>query len=176
MRKVIAMPQFPDENWYFSQIQRLVVDRRINDECKIEKRLKEIEDLLAKIVSKDDFPSRKGANSLLECIVLATYDELEKIYKRIEQMSSSPFYDIQNDLNEHSKMKKEWLLICNIYDKLVKNDINTKIIHKYGIRCCPYCNENYIFNREMEAGKSYAVAQLDHFFPKDKFPIFAVSL
>lgn len=178
VRKVIAMPWFPDENWYFSQIKRLVVDGRINDECRIEQQLKEIDALLAEVVSKDDFPSRKGANSLLECIVLATYDELEKIYKRIEPISNSIFYDIQSDLNEPSKIKTKdkWMSICKIYDKLVNNGINTKIIHKYGIRCCPYCNENYIFNREIENGKSYAMAQLDHFFPKDRFPIFAVSL
>lgn len=29
-----------------------------------------------------------------------------------------------------------------------------KLIHKYGIKSCPYCNENYIINRRKKKEKS----------------------
>lgn len=175
---MIAMPLFSDENWYLYQVKKFAVDGRIHDKKKIDDALEKIDYLLAEVISKDDFPSKKETTSLLECIALATYDELDKIHKRIKPIAISTFCDTFIDSKGRSKrvVKKKWMPIYKIYDKLVENGINTKIIHKYGIKCCPYCNENYIFNREIEDGETYAMAQIDHFFPRDRFPVFAVSL
>lgn len=59
---------------------------------------------------------------------------------------------------------------------MIQKGVNTELVKKYEIKCCPYCNENYIFNRKKSNGNIYAMAQLDHFYPRDKFPIFSVSL
>lgn len=39
------------------------------------------------------------------------------------------------------------------------------------LQVCPYCGRNYINKL-----KNYRQYEIDHFFPKDKYPIFAVSL
>ena len=177
MSNLIAMPLFPEENWYFDQVRKYAVDGRVG-EGKTEKELENIENLLGEVISKKDFPSRSDTASLLECIVLATYEELEKIYLRLQPNAISIFYDQVKDKEGHTKtiMKEKWSLIGKIYDRLVKNGLHTEIIHKYGIKCCPYCNENYIFNRKVNNEVIYATAQLDHFFSKYMYPIFAVSL
>lgn len=175
---MIAMPLFPDEKWYFSQVKRFAVDGRIQNKKKIDAALKEIDDLLAEVISKDDFSVSNKELSLFECLVLASYEELEKIYKRISSDADSTFCDIITTLKGKKRrvIKEKWKKIYKIYDKLVDNDVNTELIQKYGVKCCPYCNENYIFNRQITGGKKYAMAQIDHFYPRDSFPIFAVSL
>ena len=43
-------------------------------------------------------------------------------------------------------------------------------IKDIGVYVCPYCNRNYIYNAATQR-----TAQIDHFFPKDRYPIFALS-
>ena len=171
------MPLFPEESWYLDQVKKYAIDGRLGEK-KRKKELDNIENLLAEVISKKDFPSRSVTESLLECIVLATYEELEKIYKRIKTSAITIFCQEVTDRKGNSKivLQEKWMLIYKIYDKLAHNGLNTEMIYKYGIKCCPYCNENYIFNRKVKNGTTYATAQLDHFFPRNRFPIFSVSL
>ena len=69
------MPLFPEESWYFCQVRKYAVDGRFG-ETKRKMELEKIDNLLAEVISKKDFPSRSVTASLLECIVLATYEEL----------------------------------------------------------------------------------------------------
>ncbi len=48
---------------------------------------------------------------------------------------------------------------------------NIVFLEKLGIDTCVYCNKNYT----LSITKTHARAQLDHWFPKDKFPILALS-
>ncbi|WP_404339607.1 HNH endonuclease [Pseudoalteromonas mariniglutinosa] len=59
------------------------------------------------------------------------------------------------------------------YSKLPK-DLSYNVIAELGIGVCPYCNENNIYN-SFSGQKSYR-SELDHFFPKSKFPFLALSL
>lgn len=45
-----------------------------------------------------------------------------------------------------------------------------EFVERLELTVCPYCNRNYINN-----GKRNTSAQFDHFFPKSKYPIFALS-
>lgn len=50
------------------------------------------------------------------------------------------------------------------------------IIKASRIEVCPYCNRQYI-DMFQKSGKGYkAIAQLDHFYPKEQFPLYALSL
>ena len=45
-----------------------------------------------------------------------------------------------------------------------------------GLDVCPYCNRNYIFTVEAdENNETKYRPEIDHFYPKSKFPIFALS-
>ena len=54
-------------------------------------------------------------------------------------------------------------------EKFSKGGHNSWIIEKTQIRVCPYCNLAYTYNRG-----SSTVAQLDHFFSKAEYPMFAL--
>lgn len=172
------MPLFSEEQWYLSMVKKYAVDGRYTDKQKIEKELMEYDSLLSSVVSEKDFKSANQGTTLFESLILASYDELEKLQMKILPYADSVFFDIHLNSKGKSKrvIKDEWKKIYKLYDKLVDNGVNTKLIQKYGIKCCPYCNENYIFNRRVSNGKKYAMAQLDHYYSRDKFPIFSVSL
>lgn len=59
------------------------------------------------------------------------------------------------------------------YSKLPKT-LSYKLITESGVSVCPYCNENNIYNTDGDH-KSYR-SELDHFFPKSKFPFLSLSL
>lgn len=44
------------------------------------------------------------------------------------------------------------------------------------IKCCPYCNRQYITNWYDKDNMIHSTADLDHFYPNSKYPLFAFSL
>lgn len=44
------------------------------------------------------------------------------------------------------------------------------------VKVCPYCNHNYIFTINDNDQKVYSRPQFDHFYPKKKYPLLALSL
>ena len=47
-----------------------------------------------------------------------------------------------------------------------------QLIKSLGITVCPYCNRNTIYNLKYSTKRT---SELDHFYPKSKYPFFAVS-
>lgn len=46
---------------------------------------------------------------------------------------------------------------------------------KLNIKSCPFCNNNYIYFYEKEAGKYNTLATLEHYYPKSKYPHLSLS-
>lgn len=71
---------------------------------------------------------------------------MKKIHERIKGREKELFLETTEDDTEEKKerLKEKWKSIYNLYDKLISRGLNTKLVQKYGIKCCPYCNENYI--------------------------------
>lgn len=46
---------------------------------------------------------------------------------------------------------------------------------KLNIKSCPFCNNNYIYFYEKEAGKYNTLATLEHYYPKAKYPHLSLS-
>lgn len=46
---------------------------------------------------------------------------------------------------------------------------------KLNIKSCPFCNNNYIYFYEKEAGKYNTLATLEHYYPKSKYPYLSLS-
>lgn len=57
---------------------------------------------------------------------------------------------------------------------ILSGDLRHKIINSLGVRACPYCNRNYITSYGANRNKS--TADLDHFYQKKQYPLFALSL
>lgn len=57
---------------------------------------------------------------------------------------------------------------------IIQGDLRHKLMNSIGIRTCPYCNRNYITRYGIKGSKS--TADLDHFYQKEQYPLFALSL
>ncbi len=61
------------------------------------------------------------------------------------------------------------------YD-LISDDMRHKLLASLGIKCCPYCNRQYITSWEKDKQGVQSTADLDHFYQKSTYPLFALSL
>ena len=179
---MIEMPVFKEENWYLDSVKSLLVDNRIKDDEKridnCNKKIRDISKSLNEIICDEDFSIPNKQITLFEQVILAPYKDLKRIHDRIDKDAENIFYDHIEQENGKTKrvIKRKWNAIYSLYDKFIKKGLNIKLIQKYGVKCCPYCNENYIINRYKNGSQSYAMGQLDHFYPRDKFPVFSMSL
>ena len=147
--------------------------------------------------------SRKNKINDFEELILLKYDKLSEIKQELDRSSEYQTYiryvsDLKDINKKKDKNEKERLLNeLNIkYDK--KTSLTHKIFSNYkkqyskfthentdingeknniylnrekNIQVCPYCNRNFINSRKKESG-----VQFDHFFSKDLYPVFALSL
>ncbi len=116
-------------------------------------------------VINNELKKLKISNSL-EDIILADFKTLTKI-KEIFDSTHNTF-----DAYEGSETGKKYIKgspynsLYKAYDKLDNN----WLIKELGVTVCPYCNRDFINNR----GSSTS-AQLDHFYPRSKYPILLES-
>jgi hypothetical protein len=118
-----------------------------------------IEDFFKKLVNKF------GVNSI------DTFINIQKINGSIQCDYSS----IDND--EQVKCIKKFIL--EKYENMYKNMRNyhgKNLIKASEIYICPYCHRSYIGVIEEENGTRAIQPDLDHFYPKSKYPFLAVTL
>lgn len=80
--------------------------------------------------------------------------------------------NIKNILNKKYTYESIYMMFekCKYaYEQFSNKGINSWIIDKTEMNVCPYCNLAYTYNR----GKK-VTAQLDHFFSKSEYPMFAL--
>ena len=102
-------------------------------------------------------------NTVLKKIISASPLQLKAIIRWI-----NIYYPNGND-----KTKPLYKFIYNIFVKHGYNKIDKfKFIKNSDLKTCPYCNRNYIYtinkNRNIKG-------EIDHFYPKDLYPILGVS-
>lgn len=87
-----------------------------------------------------------------------------------------------NDLAKYSNL-------CDAYSQSEKKEIKKAFDYaghrqdekfmehfkKLNIKSCPFCNNNYIYFYEKEAGKYNTLATLEHYYPKSKYPHLSLS-
>jgi len=107
----------------------------------------------------------------------------DKSLKRIIVLTPSRQRKILNILKEsknlgsiHDKKTNSYQILKYIFTTCGYNNLNTKekkLFYKNSkINTCIYCNRNYIFDVE-ENG--HIKGHIDHFYPKGKYPYFAMS-
>ncbi|WP_346354019.1 hypothetical protein [Azotosporobacter soli] len=119
------------------------------------KRREELDEWSSKYLPIGAFIGKKKVSEFpfLE-IMIADFKTLCKLRRHLRKRS----INMEKDLKKY--------LIDTAYKKINHKEF-TQIL---GGTVCPYCNRNYI-----NSTNSSTTSQFDHFFNKDKFPIFAVS-
>ena len=110
----------------------------------------------------------------LKEIVLLVPDDFNQFHEKYFWWADD---ELETEIRFHSGTAKFWELIVWAlnYDG-VREDVMPHYVKKMHLTACSYCNAQYaITTGEDEAGKRWAMYQLDHFKPKSKYPYLCVS-
>lgn len=153
------------EEIYLNKVKEIIPKETIN----------KIENSCKKYLPEDFWEEGKFFDSL----IISPFSKLKSAYEYINNISE---YKMQMECfskrakNRHG-LKCEYEKLYNAFYKVAnsqnnKESMRVEIVRQSGFTVCPYCNRDYINSR----GKTAAGAQLDHFYSKSKYPVFAVSL
>lgn len=117
-----------------------------------------------------------GSSPDLKELVLAPFEKLKKAEAHIRAVSENVM-DKECFLETGRALKHPYLELFEAFGKVAdgkkkKFSMRVRIVKQADLTVCPYCNRDYINCR----AEHVSGAQLDHFFSRSKYPIFAVSL
>ena len=97
--------------------------------------------------------------------------------KKYTQLENDLKAQIQGEYLLYEGVRKFLIKVKRSYKNKVFDDNKIELLEALGVFVCPYCNRQYIdiFKRKKH-GTRTAIAELDHFYPKSLFPLYAVSL
>lgn len=156
-----------DEHW--SRVNDTIKHIRYRKNCDSEiisgsELIAEIDNLIAPMslsqIVKWDYKTISSKISSKDASFVYANDTFKKLYGySATAKDSSGKYKKSNDL----------LFSERIYNKF-RTLHGKNFVEDLKITVCPYCNRNYI-----NSGLDITTAQLDHFFPKSKYPLLALS-
>lgn len=145
---------------YLKKVNELFQNKRFSDiDSQKEIIFKEINNELSKLNIKET----------IEDIFVADLNTLKSIKKNLDQLKL--IYDGYQKSKNNNKGRYVNESIYNVLYKKYDSLDKKWLINQLGITVCPYCNRDFINNR-----KTSMAGQLDHFYPRSKYPIFALSL
>lgn len=111
-------------------------------------------------------------------LVLAPYEKIKVAYEYIKKdkrnMEGECFkLDSEGKLVRTANYERLYCAYEKVCQKMVDGiKMNVFLVQQTGLTVCPYCNRDYINSRS----EKHMGAQLDHFYPRSKYPIFSVCL
>lgn len=126
----------------------------------------------------DDFFSGEK-DTWFRTLILAPFEKLKNAETFITNDSDSNRVMKTECFNKkkRQRIRKLYMKVCDSYSSLAKSvengtSMRVRIVRSSGLTVCPYCNRDYINSR----AEKVSGAQLDHFFSKSDYPLFAVCL
>lgn len=118
-------------------------------------------------------------NESLKTLILAPFEKLKEAeaYIKAYTMDTMLCECFNSASTNTPDINELYMKIYNSYGSVVdsqnkKTSMRVRIVKNAELNVCPYCNRDYINSRaDLVSG-----AQLDHFFSKSKYPIFAVCI
>ncbi|MEW4353520.1 HNH endonuclease [Streptococcus pneumoniae] len=105
-------------------------------------------------------------------IMLLSYDELEKLVSDSAIINLNYKFSIKSNrkIKGNRSVSIKDYLINNVYNAISKDSRRKKFLSITNLSVCPYCNRNF-----MNSSTNKNTCELDHFWNKSQFPIFAAS-
>lgn len=137
-----------------------IYDRKIN----------EVGDEIVEFLKKLPRNNTEEISDFKELITMS-FPKLKEFYNSLQTEDSSYRQLYNNKSNQEllNLYKSYYTRFFSSKDGKIKNNIS--LIEDLRITVCPYCNRNYINSRYDKLG-----CEFDHYFNKDKFPFFALTL
>lgn len=128
------------------------------------------------------FKLKRSGQDLAKNKLCVFYKELIKNKKlmlynkplKLKDLLLADFHTLSQIKNENESItftQEEKNIASSLYDDFRKKWAYT-LVKELKVSVCSYCNRNYITN----FGKNSTTTQLDHFFDKNDYPYFAISL
>lgn len=125
------------------------------------------------------FDSKKTTESNFRKLICADYKQIRKLYEYIKDKASNKHESecFEKDSSGKRKRKKLYQDYFKTYNSVrdslsINKKMSVRVIEESGILVCPYCNRDYVNCR----ADNIAGAQLDHFYNRADYPIFALCL
>jgi hypothetical protein len=154
---------------------KLIDDELKNGDSVLSKAKKNINDLKSNYNPADNkFKSLKEITTGFKTFMLYFPTDQESFITKWSRNSSLLFYNPAiPGKNKTTAFGKEIIKALN-YNGF-RAAYADKISSATGIKTCPYCNAALTIVAENEGGKKKSRFQLDHYFPKSKYPLFSIS-
>ena len=116
------------------------------------------------------FPQkRNGDPYTIQDVIVASPEKLMELKNYLDfngdlETINQELYSVRR-----GHVRGSYYIIGTLYENM-EDEAKRFLIGSLDITVCPYCNRNYIFS-----SKNVNTCQLDHFFSKEKYPIFAAS-
>lgn len=156
--------EFEEEYWN-------TVNKKIGEEIQ-----KDILKSCKKFLPEDFFVP--GISSF-ESVVRAPFAKLKRAKQYIDSVSAKIMKEecFDPSCKNKSGINDLYIEIYNAFESVAKAQKNktfmrVRMVREAGFTVCPYCNRDYINCR----ADTVSGAQLDHFFSRSEYPVFAVSL
>lgn len=115
--------------------------------------------------------------------------DLTSIKEELKKLHIDFIDDLENiitaDLNKIEEYKKNITYKSDAEKRAVKKAFNyawhrqqadfMKHFKKLNIKSCPFCNNNYVYFYEEEAGEYNTLATIEHYYQKSKYPQLSLS-
>lgn len=106
-------------------------------------------------------------------LITMSFPKLKEFHSSLKTEDSA-YLQLYNDESNQELLnlyKSYYTRFFTSNDRKIKIKNNISLIKDLGITVCPYCNRNYINSRYDKLG-----CEFDHYFNKDTFPFFALTL
>ncbi|MBQ8687281.1 MAG: hypothetical protein IJ512_01880 [Ruminococcus sp.] len=102
---------------------------------------------------------------------------------RLKRFLSVPLHELQEDkeFKDFFEAYKEGRYASDgiaeiINYSMLSDDLRHNLLASLNVSVCPYCNRQYITTWEKTADEKRTTADLDHFYPKSQYPLYALCL
>ena len=164
---MVKIDKYDDE--FCNEFYKCVDEHLLTEDKTVKDKKSRIEQLEQRIVGYSNKIFKKSIGDFKE-LILMPYKEIEKNYL---------YMKINDKQTEHifTTYKPDFDEMIGAYKRVVESTsnkikMNVRMVNESKRYVCPYCNRSYISSR----GEEVSGAQLDHFFPKSAYPIFALCL
>lgn len=134
------------------------------------KNLEEIKKYIEERIKRDLVKKNSDAVELYrKFTTVKSFQDLKARRNKYDYVSHPGLKEIIQDGIWYDPVYRDYEKFKTFYSKFSDAKINNWIVAKVDMKVCPYCNIAYTYSREKSV-----TAQLDHFFPKSEYPMFAL--
>ena len=130
-------------------------------------------------ITEIDEKCKKYLKKSFKEIVCASPKTLDELHTTVK--TSDDYEQIKKDFKHICSEEKENNYIVKTLYHGLSQEAKQLIYNQVGLKTCPYCNRNFVEKLEISTAadksksKFAGTFELDHFYSKNEFPMFAVS-